>query len=1026
MSLIKYFVKNHVLVNMITIAVLVFGVAYTMKLNREVFPSVDVGYIVITTTYPGASPKEVETVVTTPIEEEIAGVDGIDTLESESREGMSVITIKAQRDVEGAALDQLQNDLKNEVDKAKKDFPSDVDDPQYEKFAASFSVVTISISGDVPEKTLRDASERLKTKIEAIDGVDSVDRFGYRDREMWVSVDPRRLEATNLSLSDVISAIKNRNLNTPGGTIDEGRKEFLIRSIGEVEGAAEVEDVVIKSLPNGEIKVGDIAEVTDTFKKWEVKGRIDGKPSINLMVKKKTGGDVITIVGEIKKLVAEEKKILPEGAKIDLVRDQTKSVETRQNRLLLDVTIGLFMVLLIMYLFLETGVAIWSAASIPFSFLLSLAVMYFMGITLNILSMFGLMLVLGMVVDQAIVVAENSFRYREMGLSTEDAVITGTHEVILPVAAAVTTHIASLLPIMFTAGIMGKFLKVIPEVGIICFLAAWFQAFFVLPSNLNQFVKVSIKEKKEDFRSWFTQVRNYYGRLLSYCLKRRYLIFISLIAIAVGAMIFGFSTMEFVWMGKSTTEKFNIIVKNPVNVNLNETDRVVKRVEKLVEGLPSDEIASFVTNIGSAEESHRSEDGTYLGQIYVELTKKGYTESNPDEIINALREKTKLIPGPTSITVEKEQEGPPTGKPVSVEVKGEDFAIMEKLSMEVVDELKKTKGVKDIQANYRKGKEEIKIEMDEHKIRALGLNVATVSSEIRSAFSGGNAGVIRRGDEKIDIIVKFSDSFQKPSYLLNLSVPNSGGERIPIKSFADIVYGEGVFKIYHSDRKRTITVTAEVIPDENTSAGINKALMKKFGTASAIYPGYFYDYTGEFKDTQESLVSMIEALWLVLGMIYMILAVLFRSFVQPIIIMMAIPFAFIGAFFGLFIMGEQLSLFAFIGIIALMGIVVSNSILLLDFINRARTSGSSPLDAVKESGMIRLRPILLTSITIVMGLFPVAFGIGGRESMIAPMAIAMFWGVLFSTLLTLFAVPCLYIIVEDIKKHVPVSLGGYK
>ncbi len=767
--------------------------------------------------------------------------------------------------------------------------------------------------------------------------------------------------------------------------------------------------------------MGDIADVTETYKKWDVIGRINGKPSINLQANKTASGDIIKIVGEIRNLVQEEKSILPPGVKIDLVRDNSVVVQKRQRKLFTDGIVGLILVLVIMYLILDAKIALWSAASIPFSFLLSLIIMYYMGITLNLLSMFGLILVLGMVVDQAIVVAENSFRYREMGLSMEESVLTGTHEVIMPVAAAVTAHVASLLPLMFTSGIMGKFLKVIPEVGIICFLASWFQAFFILPSNLNQFVRISVHQKKQDFRSWFNKVRDFYGELLTYALRRRYLIFIGLNVVAVTTIIFGFLTMEFVWMGmgKSTDEQFNIMISNPVNSNLNETDRVMKQMEKVVMDLPAGEVASVVTTVGRS----RGENGTYLGRILVELTEKGYKKVGTDQIIDSLRKKFGLIPGPTSITLQKQTGGPPTGSPVSVEISGEDFGILDKLAHQVMNELKTVRGVTDIESNYLKGKDEYRIDIDEYKARTLGLDVAKVSTEIRDAFSGGDGGNIRRGDEKINIVVKYNDLFQNPNYLMNFSVPNSTGDRIPIRSLADVVYGSGIFKVYHSDRKRTITVTADIISDENTSAGVTKELMKKFGTASTVYPGYFFSYTGEYQDTQESLKSMIQALWLVLGIIYIILAVLFRSFIQPVIIMFAIPFAFIGVFFGLFVMGEQLSLFAFIGVIALMGIVVSNSILLLDFINRARAAGRPLFEAVKESGMIRLRPILLTSLTILMGLFPMAFAIGGREQLLTPMAVSMFWGILFSTMLTLFVVPCLYVIVEDIKGRYPKVFG---
>ena len=824
----------------------------------------------------------------------------------------------------------------------------------------------------------------------------------------------------------MIIAIKKRNLNIPGGTIDQDRKELLIRIIGEVEDVRDLEEVIVRSLPNGPVRVGDIAEVSETFKKRDVYGRINGKPAIDLMVTKKADGDAIDIVEEIQGIVKEERALVPKEAEITLVQDFAKYVQRRQNTMLSNGLMGLALVVIVLVAMLETWIAVWAALSIPFSFLTATIVMRYTGISLNMMSMFGLILVMGMVVDNAIVVSENFFRYRELGLSTQEAAITGTSEVALPVAAALLTNIASFLPLLLTTGIVGKFMRMIPEVAIICFLASWLQAFVVLPSNLNQFVKVKVDTNQKEFRGWFTDFRDFYGRMLGYCVRRRYLIFFGLISIAMATVIFALVTMEFVWMGKMRNEQFLVTVNNPVDANLAETDRVIKEIEKCVMEIPADELASVVATVGTAQGNTGYEYGTYLGQVTVELTEFGYTERDSDETMNTVRDKVGRIAGPSSISIEGMEGGPPTGKPVSVEVKGNDFGILEKLAGEVVAELKTVKGVKDIETNYRRGKDEVKISIDEHKVRTMGLDVATIATEIRSAFAGGDAGNIRRGDEKIDIVVKYHDHFANPNYLMNFSVMNMNGERIPIKSVSDIAYGKGIFKIYHSERKRTITVTADILREETTSATVNKALIKRFGTTSKEHPGYVYDYTGEFRDTQESMDSMVSAFWLALGVIFIILAALFRSFIQPIIIMIAIPFAFIGVVFGLFIMGEQLSILAVVGIVALMGVVINNSILLIDFINRARENGSTIHDAVIDSGKTRLRPILLTSLTTLGGLFPMAFGIGGSEPYLAPMAISMFWGMLFSTLLTLFAVPALYIITEDFKVKLGMAVGGKK
>jgi multidrug efflux pump subunit AcrB len=1008
---------------MITIVVVVMGIIFAMSLNREVFPSISYGYIIIITPYPGSSPEEIEKTVTTPIEEEIADVDGIKHLESVTREGVSTIIIQAESDVDGLKLDQFLNDLKNEVDKVQ-DLPDDVEDTEFLKISAEFPVITIALGGDVAEDILRDTADRLKDKIELIDGVGSVDLSGYRNKEIVVRVDPRRLEAVNLTLTEVVESIKNRNLNIPAGNIDVGRKELLIRTIGETAGVTDIEEVIIRSLPTGTIRVKDIAAVSEVFEEEEVIGRINGSRSINISITKQEDGDVIDIVDEILFLVDEERVLLPAGAEINLVQDFAKYVKRRQNTLLINGAIGLFLVLLVLYTFLESRVAFWAAMGIPFSFLLAIAIMYYAGITLNLLSMFGLILVLGIVVDDAIVVSENVFRYRERGLSPLEAAVTGAEEVILPVTAAIATNIAAFLPLLIVSGITGKFLRVIPQVVIITLLASLVEAFLILPSHLAEFVKVRVGKAKKEARAWFSHVRDFYGGLLGSFLNRRYVIFFGLLGVAVATIIFGLLTMEFVWMGKVRAEIFQINVYNPVNSNLTETDRVLREVEELVLDLPADEVAAVVTTVGRIELEHGPQFGSYLGQVWVELTEKGYAGRGADAIIDELREGTSRIAGPTSITYEVMTGGPPTGAPVSVDIRGDNFVILETLAEEMMGELGTIRGVKDIDTNFRKGKDELQIIVDEHKARSLGLNVAMVAAELRNAVTGGDAGNIRRGDEKIDIVVKYDEPFQHPEYILNFSVPSISGERIPIKSVADITYSEGIFKIYHSEQERTITVSADIVGGENTSREVNMELIRKFGNASRTHPGYVYDYSGEFEDTQESLESMIKAFWLAVAIIYVILAALFKSFIQPVIILFTLPFSFIGVVLGLFIMGEELSILAVIGIVALTGIVVNDSLVLVDFINRARATGMKAYDAVLESGKTRLRPILLTSLTTIGGLGPMAFGLGGSEPYLAPMAISIVWGLMFATVLTLLIIPTLYLIIDDISTYFTEKFRG--
>jgi multidrug efflux pump subunit AcrB len=837
-----------------------------------------------------------------------------------------------------------------------------------------------------------------------------VDVAGYLDREVWVEVDPRKLNALNLKFTNIINAIKKRNQNLPSGTFDSGPKELLIRSMGEVKEAKDIERIIVSSYSEGVVTVGDMADVTETFEEEEFLSRFNGRRAIVLTVKKSSSGDVVDIANEVKRIVKNEDAHLEDDINLTLAYDESKYVEKRLEALLLNAVLGIILVILILYAFLDSRVAFWASMGIPFSFLLTIVIMSFMGITLNLLSMFALILVLGIVVDDAIVVSENFFRYREMGYNLTEAVVLGTQEVIKPIVAAIATNIAAFIPLLFITGIMGKFLKTIPIVVIITLLASLLEAFFILPSHLNEFVTEKGNETNKEARAWFNRIRDLYGNLLVVVLKRRYIVFSTLVGVAIVTIIFGIFTMKFVFMGKSIAEKFRVSINLPTDSNLEETDRVVKKFEEIILGRSGDEISVVVTSVGGPSSS-------YKGQFSVELTEHGYKKIGAEKVIANIREETDLIAGPTSIGLRLQRRGPPTGSAVEVSIQGDEFSTLLKLSEDFKVELASMKGVVDIDDDYRRGKEEIQFLYDEYAMGTLGLNVNDVAEELRNAFSGGKAGTMKRGTDKIDIIVKYNEEMANLNNLMNFSVSNNNGDRIPIKTFADVDYRDGMLSIYHDDRKRTISVTANIVEGENTSKAVNETLIKKFGLRSDKYPGYTFKYGGEYEDTMESILSLLRALFMTILLIYIILAALFRSYVQPLIIMITVPFSFIGVVFGLFIMNIELSLMAGIGIIALIGIVVNDSIVMVDFINRARDKGMNLYDAVIETGKVRLRPILLTSFTTIGGLLPMAIGIGGREPMLTPMAVSIVWGLAFAVLLTLVVIPCLYIIVEDIKQR---------
>ncbi len=1021
MSIADFSVKNPIFANLITILVYVFGIVYATQLSREVFPSVDFGRIMITTTYPGASPEEVENLITAPIEDAVVDVDGIDEITSTSTEGMSVVLIKAELNIEGTALDSMLNDVKSEVDKVKSDLPDDADDPECATMEPEFSVISAGVYGDVSEEELRETADRLKDKFELIDGVSTVSISGYRDREFWVEVDPRKLEATNLTLTKIITAIKQRNLNIPGGTLEQKDEDLLIRAIGEVKTADDISEIVITSRPEGVVRVGDIARVSETYQEEDTINRLDGKRSINLGVTKKTGGDIIEIAKDVNEIVEEEKAYAPAGVSISTLMDESKYVAKRQKTLLNNALFGMFLVVLLLYLFLDTRVALWAAQGIPFCFLVLFIFMYYYGITLNLLSMFAMLLVLGIVVDDAIVVGENIYRYYQLGYDIKDAAVMGTNEVIMPVLAAVLTNIASFIPLIFMSGMMGKFMITIPIVVVVVFTASLLEAFFLLPSHLVEFgmsrrsEKIEANKKLGSFWDWFEQVRDSYGRFLEKLVKRRYLVLSGLVGLMVITIVFGMLTLNVVFQEKSIAEQFTVTITMPVDSSLEETEKVADRIEDVIKKRPTDEIAAMITKVGGTSNRFMASSSSYTAEIWVELTEHGYKDVGTDTIINDLRKLTEEIPGAMSITYEEEAKGPPAGAAVSMEIRGEDFDTIRKLAGDVETKLRSIRGVTDIDDDYDTGKEEIRFYFDEHKMGTLGLSVSSAANEIRSAFSGGDAGSIRRGDEKMSIIVKYQEGLDTIDHLRNLSISNTNGDRIPIKSVADIVFDKGPLKINRVDRDRTITVKANVIQGQANTGAVNQELIETFGTRSAEYAGYSFVYGGEFQDMQESLGSLAKLLLVSILVVYLIMALLFRSYLQPLIVMTAVPFSFIGVVYGLFIMDLNLSITALIAVVALVGLVVNDAIVLVDFINRSREEGMGVYEAVVTSGKVRLRPIILTTVTTIGGLLSIALGFGGRESMLTPMAAVVVWGLLFSTTLTLLVVPCLYMVVEDIK-----------
>lgn len=1062
MSLASFSIKQKVLVNLLTLIAIIVGTICTFRMQREDFPEVKIDYVFVLTVYPGASSLEVEKLITIPIEDALKDIDGIDTFSSGSQEGVSSIFIELEPDLSNR--DRVITEIAREADKVV--LPDDAEEPDVEELVLEHPLIEVSFTGEnVSEDELRGYAKNFEDIIKNIKGIGSVDRVGWRDKEISIEVDPANLEKYYISLAQVIRSIRNQNVNLPGGKLTAGTKELILRTVGEIEEADEFGDIIIRTNTDGKyLRVKDVARIRETFEEQETLYKTNGKISINLIPKRKKSGDTIKLVDEIRKEAEEYRKVLPENVSIDFVNDIAFYVKRRLNVLTSNGMIGLVLLVLTLLLFLNVRVALVTAMGIPFAFLTAIIFMSFFGVTLNLLTMFGLILVLGMIVDDAIVVSENVYRYMEAGMPPKEAAIRGSAEVAAPVTTTILTTTAAFLPLMFISGIMGKFLRVFPMGVIFCLAASLFEALIILPSHLAEWVKplkskeelgvangylgekkhrswlvkvlffpitvlLALKhylfshERKGSESGWFQKILTAYTKILHFSVNSRYKMCLGALIILVGAIIFSIKVMPFK-LFPGVIEIFYVRIETPEGTSLQETNRAISKIEQFILQLPKEELENVTTTVGFVGEiggGPFDKNGSKYAQCVVYLTPQQNRTRDADSIITALRKEVegKKIPDLVNLTFEKLREGPPVGKPVSIQIRGDDYSVLTEISGKMETFMKTIDGVEDIKDDYELDKEEIQIYIDKKESARLGLSVLQIAGTIRFAFEGGVATTMRREDEDIEVIVRLPQKYKNDIKTLeNLSIPNREDRLIKLNKVAYFKKHQGIRKLNHEDGRRTVTITANIDENKTTAIAANIKIIDKFNNIPQEYPGYNLKTGGEWEDTTESIQSMFRAFGIAFMLIYLILAVQFRSYIQPLIIMLSVPFGIVGVIAALFLHGQPVSIMSMFGVIGLTGVVVNDSLILVDFINKLKEKGAEVTTAVLEAGRTRLRPILLTSITTIIALLPLIYGIGGEEPFLVPAAIAMAYGLLAATFLTLIIVPCVYLITEDVTRLV--------
>ncbi|RMF17662.1 MAG: efflux RND transporter permease subunit [Candidatus Dadabacteria bacterium] len=1038
MKLVRFALKNSLLMNLLMLMFLVLGVMQTMSIRREAFPHVDFDIVLVQTWYPGASPREVEQYVTDVLEEEIETVDGIDEFNSVSIEGFSLITIKLNPDRREADKDKTVTDIQRAVDRARG-LPDDLPDPPLVQTIESenFPALDIAINGDVPYGKLYEQADILKDRLEQLPDVSKVEWRAKREREYWVEIDPDRLERWNLGLLQVIGALAERNINLPGGAIRTPSGEVLVRTIGETKTPADLLNVVLRVNDAGQtVRLRDVGTVHATFEEPSRINRANGHPAIVLsVVIDSERGDIIRMVDQAKALVDDYLEHNGDGeVRAAYVNDMSFFVRNRLGVLVNNGIAGIILVALCLVLFLSRGIALVTVAGLPVAFLGTIVLMGWAGLTINLLTMFALIIVLGMIVDDAIIVGENIWHHYENGADPEAAAEKGAAEVLAPVASTILTTIAAFSPMLFVSGIFGKFLFAMPVVVMLTLTMSWIEAMFILPSHALDVLKfmhwrekrkgIEIKEgqKREGRHRILEPILNLYERVLSAVLRWRYLFTAAMVALLMFSFWFARNHMRVILFPGSAVEVFFVRATLPQGTPIEQTEQAFRPIEQLVATLPPEELKDVLTNIGIQQNDPNNDPftkrGSHLGQVLAFLTPENQRTRTADEIIESLRPRMEEIAreqGYVSWSFDRMRPGPPVGKPVAIRVQGDDLDQLNRIAHDVLDHLNQIPGVMDAEVDFTPGKDEVRVFVDDRRARQALLSVDTVSKHILASFEGQIASYVRAEGERIPIRVRLNkDARENLDRLADLQLLNQRGVLVPLREVARFERAPGLLQITRRNGIRVVSVTANIDERMTSSAEVNQTLLPYLKKVEADNPGVFLVAGGEYEDTQESLDSLAQSFVIAIGSIFLILATQFSSLTQPFVVMTAIPFGLIGVIWAFWLMGMPLSFMGMIGTIGLSGVVVNDAIVLVSFLNDLRREGVGAFEAAVAAGRRRFRAVWLTTLTTVAGVLPLVYGIGGLDKFLQPAAAALGYGLLFGTVLTLLFIPALYLIRIDI------------
>lgn len=1039
-ALIRFFIKQPLFADLLTLFILLVGAASALLIRREAFPNVVFDIITVNSIYAGASPEEVEKLVTNPIEQDMKEVDGIKRLTSTSVEGRSYIW--AQLDPDQTDEKKGKEDIQDVVDGLTSDLPKEVERPLVKSIEAKLTpIIQIAMGGDVPEIELRAKAKELEKDLEKLPGVARVEPQALPDLEIRVAADPKRLQAYRLSLNDLIDALKQQNVNVPGGTVKPtaagaAGHEIMVRVIGEYKSLRSIEDTVIRANDIGTpVRVGNVAKVYYDLEEKQVDSRANGKPAVILTVLKKEKADAIHVVDAVRKRVKEYEAAQGGALRMSYIEDFSEFIRRRLSVLTSNLLVGLVLVFLVLAAMLPVSVAVLVAMGIPFAFFATMIFFNYMGFSVNLISLLGLIIVSGMLVDDAIVVTDNAVRHMEDGKPPEEAVTLGTLQVWAPIAASVLTTVVAFLPMMFMSGIFGKFVREIPVGVIVALLFSLFEAYFILPAHIMRWVRIPPREPASAARGegvsrfsaikarvrgfWPDVVVPFYGRLLAWTLKHRYIMAGLFAGLFFGTLLLGAKGMRFILFPPEGVETFFVRAEAPVGTSIERMGELVKPLEAIVAKLPPHELDNYITTLGIHQQEPNdpfAKRGSHYAQIAVNLTAEERRERMAAEIIDGLRPQLGLPPGLDKVYFTRVNPGPPVGKAVDIGIQGGRYEDI----MPAVAEMKKflgaIPGVIDIDDSHVTGKEEIRLSVKPAEAAAAGLSVAEIGTTVRAAFEGIEATSIRELDDEVKIRVSLNEgSRTRASTLESIEIPNRQGYLVPLTRVASTARDRGIAVYGHEDNQRQVRVSADVDVTKVSATEVAEKVQAYAPEFKKLFPKVDINMGGEDEDTKESMQSLLRAFAVAALGIFLILVLTFKNLSQTLLVMITLPMGIISVILAFFFHGMPLSFMGILGIVALAGVIVNNAIVFIDFVNQKRADGVGRLQSILESAKMRLRPIFLTSITTVFGVLPTAYGIGGMDRFVVPIAMALGWGLLFGAVLTAVFFPVAVAIVDDLQ-----------